>query len=453
MKYDEKLTWILDRKNKKIGDEKAYQENIDFVHSLGKKCDCVGWSELDMNDTDADSVLDAIQNCCKENGWLARGIYERVYTDIVSDWYELKTEYFKDNTICSPETVMSDSGDEINLDVIRAYRELKPAPKERFGIYVSERFRNACMKHNIADVDFCWIQDNGKYEAEQYFYIQPGKNIPRIAYGRELDVSKIDRLQALGGFLPKIGSVFYNLQLICLQDCYLKEDMPDGGIAYVYCPSGYHFAGRYKILIHKDIAELLIAEKALARSALTPAYVAEECPAGYILDATAKKPKIPDDHIQKSLLAFERLKAKNRPQYIISEKEAVKFLRKAKNERKKEFNKKIKADYVWEIENSAHKAVLSYYMVCDGGLLSDEYTFLSYCDSLTVTEEFFASLQKEELLQDKPVGIVIATCIDGDFVLVREDGTVIRFSHEAPECVNEWQSVANFFVDALNDNE
>ena len=53
MNYKEHLTWILDKKNHRFGDDK-YQENIDFVHSLGKKCDCVGWSELDLDEPDVD---------------------------------------------------------------------------------------------------------------------------------------------------------------------------------------------------------------------------------------------------------------------------------------------------------------------------------------------------------------------------------------------------------------
>ena len=128
-------------------------------------------------------------------------------------------------------------------------------------------------------------------------------------------------------------------------------------------------------------------------------------------------------------------------------------MRKAKGERKGDFNKKIKVQDAEKIANFAHKAILPFYMVCDGGLLSDEYSFLPYRDSLTATAVLFDSLEKEELLQEKPDGVVIAACADGDFVLLLKNGTVIRFSHEAPEIVNEWQSVANFFVDALNDSE
>ena len=59
----------------------------------------------------------------------------------------------------------------------------------------------------------------------------------------------------------------------------------------------------------------------------------------------------------------------------------------------------------------------------------------------------------EELLTDKPVGVVIAVCADGDKVLLLRDGAVIRFSHEAPETVNRWPSLAQFIADAIQESE
>ena len=128
MKFKETLTWILDKKNHRF-EEKSYQENIDFVHSLGKKCDCVGWSVLDMDEPDADEVLNKIQVFCKENGWRARGWYERIFTDIKSDWYELKTEDFKDNTELDKVSVETQNGGNLILSVISAYHEISIAPK------------------------------------------------------------------------------------------------------------------------------------------------------------------------------------------------------------------------------------------------------------------------------------------------------------------------------------
>ena len=135
----------------------------------------------------------------------------------------------------------------------------------------------------------------------------------------------------------------------------------------------------------------------------------------------------------------------------VKEKEALKFLRKTKTERKEDFNKRLTKKIAEAITDPLYCSILPYYLVCDGGLLSDEYSFLSYADSLKATEEFFEDLEKEELLEAKPDGVVIATCADGDSVLLTGDKKVIRFSHEAPDIISEWQGIAKFFVEAINE--
>lgn len=460
MKVKEKLSWILDSEENNYAEEK-YKENIDFVHSLGKKCDCVGWSELDMDEPDAYEVLDKIRDFCEKKGWRARCYYKRTYEDYESDWYELRREGFKDNAFCEFVSVSDENGNELKLVTIRAYHELSHSPKGWRDTCVSDRFRKACIKNNIDDIDFCWVQDKGKYEAEQYFYIYPHKRIRHIVYDRK--ISEYERkpitekqkteMQVLGGHIQKILSSVYTLQHIELQDCYLKEDLPSGGIAYVYCTQTFSFCGRSKILIHKDTAELLIKEKVLSRSDLTPAYVVDECVDGYTLDETDVMPKPSEKYIKESFKKYEKLKEKGRPEYIVSEKDALKFFRKSKSERKADFKKKLSKKYAGEIADSIYELMLPYYNVSDGGYLSDEYEFLSYADSLRKTEEFFADLEKEEVLEAKPDGVVIAVCADGDYVLLTEDRKVIRFSHEAPEVVSEWQNIAKFFVEAINDAE
>lgn len=451
MNYKETLTWILDKKNHRF-EEKSYQENIDFVHSLGKKCDCVGWSVLNMDEPDADEVLNKIQEFCKENVWRARGWYKRTFTDVNSDWYELKPEHFKDNTKLDKIQVETQNGEKLYLDVISAYHEINIAPKGWREVCVADRFREACINNGITDVDFCWVQDKGRYEAEQYFYIFPHKHISRIVYDKNIEKNQTSRLQTLGGYLPKIASIFYDLDHIHLQDCYLKEDMPSSGIVCVYCPSTYDFCGRYKILIHKDTADILIKEKALSWANLTPACIVDKCPEGYDLDKTEVSPIPTKKYIENSLKEYEKLKAKGRPEYIVKEKEALKFLRKTKTENKSDFNKKISQKQTEEITDSIYNFILPYYQVCDGGLLSDEYTFLSYVESLKVTKEFLENLEKEELFETKPDGVVIATCADGDFVLFTSKEKVIRFSHEAPEIISEWKNAATFFIEAINAN-
>ena len=80
------------------------------------------------------------------------------------------------------------------------------------------------------------------------------------------------------------------------------------------------------------------------------------------------------------------------------------FLRKTKTERKEDFNKRLTKKVAASITDSIYSSILPYYLVSDGGLLSDEYTFLSYAESIKATVEFFEGLENEELLEEKPEG-------------------------------------------------
>ena len=452
MKIIETLDWILDKNDKRINGEEEYLLNIEFVHSLGLKCDCVGWSKLDLQNPRTDEILSAIDSFCKKNGWKARGIYTRKYADYSSDWYELVPTTFKDNTLCNSDECESERGETVKIYNLRAYHELRPSPKWWYeSILVPERFRDACVRHGITDVDFCWARDKGKYQAEQYFHLYCNKQIPTIAEGRNITIEDRDKIDALGGYLPKIANIFYNLQLINLQDCYIETDIPSSNIALAYCPKTFTYCGRNKFLIHKDFAQKLLQEKAISQSDLIPAMVVKELPSGYTLSHTVMPDRPIASCMQKSIAEYEKLKSTERPLRLISEKDALKLLRLAKKERKEDFKKafpKAKSD---DIAKTNYAPVLPYYLIANGGYLSDEYELLPYEIATEENKLFAQELLTEELLDAKPDGIVIAKCPDGDKILLCSDGKVIRFSHEQPVAIEEWVSLAQFVADAINE--
>ena len=73
MKIIETLDWILDKNDKRINGEEEYLLNIEFVHSLGLKCDYVGWSTLDLQNPRADEILSAIDSFCSK-----RDLYKEI---------------------------------------------------------------------------------------------------------------------------------------------------------------------------------------------------------------------------------------------------------------------------------------------------------------------------------------------------------------------------------------
>ena len=461
MKVIETLDWILDNDDKSIVDDEKYRLNIEFVHSLGLKCDCVGWSTLDLQNPRTNEILSAIDSFCKKNGWKVRGVYTRKYADYTSEWYELVPTTFKDNTLCDSDECESEQGEVVKIYNLRAYHELRPSPKcwSLESTLVPERFRDACIHHTVTDVDFCWARDIGKYQAEQYFHLYCNCQIPTIASCRDITVEDKERIEALGGHLPQIAGIFYKLQQSDCQDCYLESNIPECNIAHAYLQRIYSpmFGEPYvdcvknKFLIHKDFVQVLLQEKVISQTDLIPAMVVKELPSGYTLSHTVIPDRPTASCLQKSILEYEKLKNTERPLRLISEKDALKLLRLAKKERKEYFKKafpKAKSD---DIAKTNYAPVLPYYLIANGGYLSDEYELLPY-DIATEENKLFAQeLLTEELLDAKPDGIVIAKCPDGDKILLCSDGKVIRFSHEQPVATEEWVSLAQFVADAINE--
>ncbi len=460
MRMIETLDWILDNDDERIANDEKYRLNIEFVHSLGLKCDCVGWSKLDLQNPRTDEILSAIDSFCKQNGWKARGVYTRTYADYTSDWYEIVPTAFKDNTLYGSDECESEQGEKVKIFNLRAYNELRPSPKRwsHESMLVPERFRDSCIRHNITDVDFCWARDKGKYEAEQYFHLYCNYQIPTIASCRDITIEDKERIEALGGCLPQIAGIFYKLQQSDSQACYIESDIPDCNIAHAYLLREYSMFGKTylncvenKFLIHKSFAQILLQEKAISESDLMPAMVVKELPSGYTLSHTVMPDRPIASCLQSSIEEYEKLKSTERPLRLISEKDALKLLRLAKKERKEDFKKAFPKAQTVDIAETSYAPVLPYYLIANGGYLSDEYELLPFNIATEENNLFAEGLLAEELLENKPDGIVIAKCPDGDKVLLCNDGKVIRFSHEEPVATEEWVSLAQFVADAVNE--
>lgn len=461
MKYTEKLLWILDKDGQIHWSEEKTKQNIDFVHSLGLKCDCVGWCKLDLSTPRAPEILDAIEKFCKENGWGARGYYTREFAETQSAWYAIRFTDAKNDR--NSHEVPAESGGTTEVYTLKAYLEQPISPKEMYEIkFVPERFRNTCLKLGLDDVDFCWAVDKGKYRSEQYFHIYPKHAVSHIAKNyrfyystkgiHRFDPQQAKRIKDLGGFLPRLSEIFYELR-ITLPHCYLNAELPESGFSSAYIPRTRFEGGNQDILVHTDTAALLLKEKAFMPAMLMPVPVMDAFPAGYeILDTCRQIP--PTSQYREAMhREYEKLKANPRPIRMVTEKEALKALRRAKKERKEDFQKALSKTKAPEVESTRYAPLLPYYSVTAGGFLSDEYELLSYARAVTETDELQKALQSEELLEEKPEGIVIAKCPDGDTVLLCQNNTVVRCSHEAPEVVEQWPSLAQFFVDAINDSD
>jgi len=135
----------------------------------------------------------------------------------------------------------------------------------------------------------------------------------------------------------------------------------------------------------------------------------------------------------------------------VSEKEALKLFKEAKAERKEDFGRAIPRSEAEVVAQTEYAPLLAYYKIANGGYLSDEYRFLDHATAVHESAELQSALLSEELIERRPDGVVFATAADGDRILLCKDGNVLRFGHEEPVPINEWMSLSQFVVDAIND--
>lgn len=205
-------------------------------------------------------------------------------------------------------------------------------------------------------------------------------------------------------------------------------------------------------LVHRKTAEILMEEKVLRREQLSPVLLYDgEVPSGYTEWEMKSMRRPSDEYIEEKFREYEVFRLKERPRHVSTEKQALTELRRAKRDRKEAFVKSLKKEIAETLIGTAYEPMIPFYRISDGGSISDEYTLYPYAESLAETAEFHAAMEKEELLDEKPQGIVIAGCADGDKVLLKPDGTVCRMSHEVPEVYDEWQTLPQFIADTLEE--
>ncbi len=455
-----------------VSGEDKYRRNIDFVHSLGQKCDCVGWSLLDLSNPCAGEIIEKIADFCREEGWLARGGVGRELHGFKSDWFAFDLPVMKSDT--GGVDMMWEDGKYRSLRCTRAYQN-KPNAIYRvewgnaYWMVVPEHFRDACIRLGVPNVQFCWMKDCGRYASGQYYYLFSSNSVLRAACDYGLRYTERDekgeqnrahrsgsaihdRMVALGGHLPRIAEVFYDLD-VHMPTYYPASAMPEAGFAHVDIHEPYWF--KCDMLIHRKTAEALIGEGVLSPKQIypVPLYRDGEIPPGYVERAFAHFP-IPHSDAAVALQAeCDALMQIERPAHRTTDKQAVKRLREAKAARKEDFGKRMSKERLSAFEGTAYAGLACYYQVADGGILSDEYRLLSYAESLVCTDEYMCAMALEELLSECLAGIVIAVCADGDAVLCCPDGSVVRVSHEMPKVVEEWTSMAQFVADVLDEVE
>ena len=176
-------------------------------------------------------------------------------------------------------------------------------------------------------------------------------------------------------------------------------------------------------------------------------------PEGYYIQTSEPLPYPSAEVVRELEAEYEKLMQNPRPERKAADKEALKQFRQAKRLRPENFGKGLAGKVRATLAATPYEWLSPYYAVSDGGYLSEEYQFLPYAESVKETADFAAKIAEEQLPADRCAGTVIAKGADGDWVVVCDDGSVRRISHETMDADETWETVAQFFSDALSDDD
>lgn len=450
MKIKEKIQIIV--KEQRGKDD--YSLGIDFMHSFGLKCDCVGWATIILDSEEKLELVKRMGEEARKQKINIRCSYEKEVTGADAEWYFIKPSYHLNNDWYDYDELST-------LDAIKGYKIPKGMNLISIGgdVAVSEKFRNFCREEDFSGISFVWVNDTGRYKAEPFFYAYSNVEVSNPTTGgkvfnrdsnftRKLKVPYCQQADEIGGNLTVLNEIFCSLEFTEVPIMVSRDNMPESDFAVV---SNDGLSER--LLVRSTAADKLLEKGLVKKKDLRPViYYAKE---KHKLLITHNKPEkfLGEKEIELMEKEYQKFLEKKKPEYVPTEKATLALLRKAKREDKDRFEKAIKKSIIQTLESTRFAAIAPYYAITNGGELSDEVAFYGYEEVEGMTNEFLTELNKgETILEEFPQLInplVIGGTANGDSILLLTNGKIMRYNHEDPTLSQEWNTVFEFFYDNL----
>ena len=450
MKIKEKISTIV-KENRRPDD---YSLGIDFMHSFGLKCDCVGWSQINL---DSEEKIKLVKRMCEEakkQKLNLRCSYTKEITDIDTDWYiiepsfKLNYDYTNYDEISKTETFIGYKIPKgINLLYIGS------------NIAVSEHFMNVCKKEKFTGISFVWAMDTGRYKAPPYFWMFSEEAVLNPSTGgqwinhdspatRRKNEPYCRQVDENGGNLTLLNEIFYSIEFSSCPIMIDEKYVPETDFAVVSDDGNWN-----RLLVRKIVAEKLLDDGVIKKKELVPVLYYDKVKHGLLITKFKPEKFLNQNQICKLEEEYQKFLKKEKHEYIPTEKATLALLRKVKRENKDRFEKALKKSIVHTLVETKLATMIPYYSIANGGELSDEVNFYRYEEVASMTKEFLEELYKEEtILEELPQlkdPIVIGATANGDTILLLTNDKIMRYDHEDPTLSQEWNSVFEFFYDNL----
>ncbi|MBQ6932298.1 MAG: hypothetical protein IJN38_09240 [Clostridia bacterium] len=444
--YSEEFMFIID--NPRLHDEDEYNYARNFLKELNLKGDYVGWCTIKNPSYEA---VKAILDKAKSRKVKIRGYYTLTLSPYYeSEWYNITGYPISSVTDITESRTYTDGENKYYLGEIKAFAIPKNAAVTDNIIGNFATFREdavkALQKNGFSGVDLLWFHDSGRFEAPNYFQAFPEVCTDRCYTGEvyfrnsALSAKDFEKFTDISKILfERCKNVYLNLPFAVDAD-----SLPDTDFVGIYPKHTIN----NRLLVRKRCRDFLIesgfAKPEYFEPVITVANPTAKSVKPLIPLETAEFRPIPQTIKEQINDEFEKHKRKKKPKRTATEKLALQVLRSAKKDNPDYYNKKASAKALADIPD---ERLVPYCKVADGGVLSDEYTFLSIKEINEETKEFW----KDQALENTDIigenALVFAKAADGEYVLLLPDSKVVRYQQGELGFTFEWDHLPSFFVE------
>lgn len=443
-------------------------DRVAFAKKCCIKSDYVGWMSLDIK-KDADKLkFRQISSLAKNSGLKLRGTYTKKAAEPDAEWYRFSPQ----NDFAISDFSYSQEHGEYWYSKIKAYK----APKgcNIMGMYVSQAFVDCYRELNLTGLDFIWVPDNGKYQAVSFYNpifmerakrcIFPGvmSYLKKETYDTvtkkplidNYDFSAVNKYYKQADFptgnLCEIEKYMDNLDVV-LPLAVEYASMPDTDFAYCY------LNGFIPIYLIRDTAlQKMLNAGVVTKNDFEPVMcinpkeqelLVRECDEYEDMSIRLEN----KEYFEKMRL---QLMAKERPEFIPSEKEVLALLKKYKKKYPEYMNRAISKGLAEEVgRSSSYFPLLPYYKVaCGGRLAEDTYEYFNYETAKEKNDIWHRELTENAGLRtpeyDKKLDEAVLFGRSGDDnYLVLDKERVYEVSCYDYSIIKRWNQVYLFFYE------
>lgn len=447
-----KLTDIIDNANIKeeflwIVDDRSDETDMPcrFVKELNRQCDKVGWCSMKQF-TDKD--IFAIFEKAKRENVRIRGYYDLIPADnYVTDWYILKGKLVDNESRADSFNI---NGKIWTMETISSYKMLpwnKVIVSTPFSM-LQESIVNQLEASGFTGAEYMWVCDRGKYKGKQYFHLIPQNSVPWYYSAVDFYDAKEEKPE-LGKYISAFGKNAECIWNNCIEvrmtfpKIVNRNIMPDVDIAALYSAS----SDIESIAVRKAVRDCLIENNILSYNDFEP-MITLDTEEEISIDGY-RKIELDVFHFPEKIKKhydslYQTYKNKVHPVYHVTEKKSLTVLRKIKSMCPENFARPLSAKKVLELPD---QRLAPYYRISNGGILSAEYRYFSLNEMIEkVTSNYEKGM---DIFAETDKYVIFGECADGDQLVLLQNGRVIRYQPENPDCDEQWENLPEFFYESL----